>query len=335
MDVLLDFAATFLSQLQKPTLAFLIGGVVIAALGSNLTIPDSIYRFIVFMLLITIGLEAGMEIREADLVSMLLPALFAVLLGVGAVVIGAFVLTRLPKLKPDDGYATAGLFGAVSASTLAAAMVVLDEENIPFEAWAPALYPFMDLPALLAAIILAGVARQRREGGKGAKADIKAIIIDSLRGSAISALLLGMVLGLLTQPDSVVQSFYDPLFRGLLSILMLILGMEAWARLSELAKVAHWYATYAAISPLVHGLAAFGLGYIAHILTGFSPGGVVLLAVMAGSSSDISGPPTLRAGIPGANPSAYIGASTSVGTPVAVAIGIPLYVALAQLVFDL
>ncbi|MGX6646812.1 sodium-dependent bicarbonate transport family permease [Maricaulaceae bacterium MS644] len=334
MDVLLDFAATFLSQLQQPTLAFLIGGVVIAALGSNLTIPDSIYRFIVFMLLITIGLEAGMEIREADLVSMLLPALFAVVLGVGAVVIGAVVLTRLPKLKADDGYATAGLFGAVSASTLAAAMVVLDEEGIPFEAWAPALYPFMDLPALLAAIILAGIARQRRDGGDGAKADIKAIIIDSLRGSAISALLLGMALGLFTRPGSVVESFYDPLFRGLLSILMLILGMEAWARLSELAKVAHWYATYAVISPLVHGLAAFGLGYVAHVLTGFSPGGVVLLAVMAGSSSDISGPPTLRAGIPGANPSAYIGASTSVGTPVAVAIGIPLFVALAQLVFD-
>jgi len=334
MDVFLDFLATFLSQLQKPTLAFLIGGVVIAALGTNLTIPDPIYRFIVFMLLITIGLEAGMEIRQADLLSMLLPAAFAVVLGVGIVLIGAFVLNRLPRLKAEDGYATAGLFGAVSASTLAAAMVVLSEEGIPFEAWAPALYPFMDLPALLAAIVLAGVAR-RKQSGDGAKADIKAIIIDSLRGSAISALLLGMALGLLTRPDSVVESFYDPLFRGLLSILMLILGMEAWARLSELSKVAHWYAIYAFVAPLVNGLAAFGLGYIAHLITGFSPGGIVLLAVMAGSSSDISGPPTLRAGIPGANPSAYIGSSTSVGTPVAIAIGIPLYVALAQLVFDL
>lgn len=334
MDVLLDFFSTFASQLQKPTLAFLIGGVVIAALGSNLTIPDPIYRFIVFMLLITIGLEAGMEIREADLVSMILPLLIAAFVGVGAVIGGAFVLTRLPKLEPDDGYATAGLFGAVSASTLAAAMVVLNEESIPFEAWVPALYPFMDLPALLAAIVLAGVARQKRSGD-GAKADVKAIIVDSLRGSAISALLLGMVLGVLTRPDSVVETFYDPLFRGLLSILMLILGMEAWARMSELAKVAHWYAIYGVVSPLVHGLAAFGLGYVAHVLTGFSPGGVVLLAVMAGSSSDISGPPTLRAGIPGANPSTYIGSSTAVGTPVAIAIGIPLYVALAQLVFDL
>jgi hypothetical protein len=334
MDILLDFAATFATQLQKPTLAFLLGGMLIAALGSQLTIPDPIYRFIVFMLLMTIGLRAGMELRQADLVSMLLPALFTVALGLAIVAAGAFALNRLPTLKADDNYATAGLFGAVSASSLAAAMVVLDEEGIAYEAWAPALYPFMDLPALLAAIVLAGIARQRRSPG-GARADIKAIVLDSLRGSAISALLLGMVLGLITQPAGVMDEFYDPMFRGLLSILMLILGMEAWARLSELAKVAHWYALYASISPIIHGLAAFALGYVAHVATGFSPGGVVLLAVMAGSSSDISGPPTLRAGIPGANPSAYIGASTSIGTPVAIAVGIPLYVALAQLVFDL
>jgi len=60
---------------------------------------------------------------------------------------------------------------------------------------------------------------------------------------------------------------------------------------------------------------------------------VVLLAVLAASSSDISGPPTLRAAIPSANPSAYIGSSTSLGTPVAIAIGIPLFIALAQIVF--
>ncbi len=335
MAILADFAATFTTQFQKPTLAFLIGGMLIAALGSKLAIPDAIYRFIVFMLMITIGMNAGMEIRNADLASMILPSLFAILLGFGIVAGGAALLTRLPGLQADDGYATAGLFGAVSASTLAAAMVVLDEAAIPFEAWVPALYPFMDLPALLAAIILAGIARQKRESDRVAKVDFRGIILESLRGSALSALILGLVLGLLARPEGIVESFYDPLFRGLLSILMLILGMEAWSRMAELARVAHWYAVYALISPLVHSLAGFGLGYVAHLLTGFSPGGVVLLAVMAGSSSDISGPPTLRAAIPGANPSAYIGSSTAVGTPVAIAIGIPLYIALAQFVFDL
>jgi hypothetical protein len=99
MDVITDFAATFLTQFQKPTLAFLIGGMLIAAIGSQLTIPDAIYRFVVFMLLITIGMKAGMEIRQADLAQILLPALFAMVLGVGIVVAGAAVLTRLPKLQ--------------------------------------------------------------------------------------------------------------------------------------------------------------------------------------------------------------------------------------------
>lgn len=335
MDVVLDFLGRFVSQFQSPALAFLIGGMVIAAFRSNLTIPDAIYKFAVFVLLMRIGMKAGLELREAELSAMLLPAAIAVVVGLAAVLIGRYTLSYLPGVKTEDGIATAGLFGAVSASTLAAAMVLMDEGGIVYEAWAPALYPFMDIPALVLAIVLANVYFAKQKDGDDTQVKLWPIIKDSLRGSALSALLLGMALGLLTRPDPVFESFYDPLFRGLLSIIMLIMGMEAYSRLRELAGVAHWYLVYAVAAPLTHGLIAFGLGYIAHVLTGFSPGGVIILAVMAGSSSDISGPPTLRAGIPSANPSAYIGSSTSIGTPVAIAIGIPLYLTLAQVVFGL
>lgn len=334
MDLLLDFLARFVTQFQSPALAFLIGGMVIAALGTKLAIPDAIYKFAVFVLLMRIGIKGGMEIRDANFADMLLPALIAVVIGCGVVIIGRYTLALMPGVKTEDGIATAGLFGAVSASTLAAAMVLLDNDEMYYEAWVPALYPFMDIPALILAIVLADVYLTKAKHGSNVKVRIWPIIKDSLRGSALTALLLGLAIGLLTRPDPVFDSFYDPLFRGLLSILMLIMGMEAWTRLSELRSVAHWYAVYAAIAPLLHGLIAFGLGYLAHLVTGFSPGGVVLLAVLAGSSSDISGPPTLRAGIPSANPSSYIGASTSIGTPIAIAVGIPLYIALAQAVFD-
>ena len=156
------------------------------------------------------------------------------------------------------------------------------------------------------------------------------IIEESLRGPALSAMLLGLALGIFTQPESVYKSFYDPLFRGLLSVLMLVMGMEAWSRVGELRKVAQWYVVYSVVAPFIHGLIAFGLGMVAHYATGFSWGGVVMLAVIASSSSDISGPPTLRAGIPSANPSAYIGASTAIGTPVAIGLCIPFFVGLAQ-----
>lgn len=395
MDFLSDFLTNFGAQLQSPTLGFLLGGIVIAALGSRLEIPDAIYKFIVFMLLIKVGLSGGIAIRNANLAEMLLPALFAVVVGMLIVFIGRYTLAKLPKVRIVDAVATAGLFGAVSGSTLAAGITVLDAQGIEYEAWAGALYPFMDIPALVTAIVLASIytnkkkslskqrgtageypnpstagaslstagaslstagasfstaseyptsrqeylSKQRitasgypseQRGNSDKRVRIWPIVKESLEGPALSALLLGIALGLITRPESVFESFYEPLFRGLLSILMLVMGMEAWARLGELRKVAHWYALYALVAPLLHGFIAFGLGMIAHYVTGFSFGGVALLAIIAASSSDISGPPTLRAGIPSANPSAYIGASTAIGTPVAIALGIPLYIGLAQ-----
>lgn len=335
MEFLTDFFLRFIVQFQSPTLGFLIGGMLVAALGSKLKIPSAIYQFIVFMLLMKIGLKGGIEIREANLAAMALPAFFSILIGLFVVRAGISLFALLPGVNKQDGIATAGLFGAVSASTLAVAMVMLEEESIAFEAWAPALYPFMDIPALILAIVLANIHLKKEKEGSGTKVNVWQIIKESLRGSALSALLLGLALGLLTKSDPLLNTFYEPLFRGFLSILMLIMGMEAYDRIKELKSVAHWYAIYAALAPLAHGLIAFGLGYIAHLLVGFSPGGVIILSVIASSNSDISGPPTLRAGIPSANPSAYIGASTSVGTPVAIAVGIPLFIALAQIVFEL
>ncbi len=372
MDFLSGFLMRLLAQLQSPTLGFLIGGMVIASLGSQLQIPDAIYKFIVFMLLMKVGLSGGIAIRNANLTEMLLPAAFAMITGILIVFIGRYTLAKMPNVRVVDAVATAGLFGAVSGSTLAAALTLLEEQGIKYEAWAAALYPFMDIPALVTAIVVASVYVSKRRstadeylnkeeylsrqsvavggypsepeysttrqeylsgqyGSKSSKrVKIWPIVKESVQGSALSALLLGLALGILTKPDSVFESFYEPLFRGLLSILMLVMGMEAWSRVAELRKVAHWYAVYAVIAPLLHGLIAFGFGMIAHFATGFSLGGVVILAVIACSSSDISGPPTLRAGIPSANPSAYIGASTAIGTPVAIALGIPLYIGLAQ-----
>ncbi len=334
MDFLIEFLGRLVGQLQSPTLGFLIGGVLLAAAGSKLTIPNAIYQFIVFMLLMKIGIQGGLEIRDADLTAMLLPALFSMIIGAAIVFLGNAFFSLLPGIKREDGIATAGLFGAVSASTMAACMVVLEEESVTFEAWVPALYPFMDIPALVLAIVLANIYVKKTKEGKTSEVSIWGIVKESLRSSALSALILGLLLGLLTRPERVFHGFYDPLFRGFLSVLLLIMGMEAYSRIHELKRVAHWYALYATVAPILHGLLAFGLGYLAHIWTGFSPGGVVLLAVIAASNSDISGPPTLRGAIPSANPSAYIGASTSLGTPVALAVCIPLFIALSQVVFD-
>jgi len=351
MDYLIEIATTLLSQFQKPTLAFLMGGMLLAALGSKLEVPEPVYKFVVMLLLLKVGLSAGISVRQADLAALAVPAVFAAVLGVAIVLLGGRTLALWPGVSRIDGMATAGLFGAVSASTLAAGMATLDAEGVAYEGFIGALYPFMDIAALVTAIILArmsavrsaadvyaggGAATMTMGSGSGAGAGVdgdmvRGILTDTFRSPAISALLIGLAIGIFAKPDAVFESFYQPLFHGLLSILMLIMGMEAWSRLSELRRVAHAYVIYAVAAPIMHGLMGFGLGLLAHHLTGFSAGGVTLLAVMAASSSDISGPPTLRGALPEANPSAYLGASTGLGTPVAI-LSIPLFMALADAV---
>lgn len=101
----------------------------------------------------------------------------------------------------------------------------------------------MDIPALILAIVLGRLASDRQQAMAEATADkpqksvrkpisIKEIIIDSLQGSALTALLLGLLIGLFAKPEPVYASFYEPVFRGFLSILMLIMGIEQGSRMS-------------------------------------------------------------------------------------------------------
>lgn len=112
---------------------------------------------------------------------------------------------------------------------------------------------------------------------------------------------------------------------------MLIMGMEAWSRLSELRGVAHAYLVYGLVAPLVHGLIGFGVGVLAHHLTGFRRAVLFCLRLSRASSLDVSGPPTMRGALSKANPSAYVGTSTGLGIPVAI-LSIPLLMAFSDAV---
>ncbi|MEO1238982.1 MAG: sodium-dependent bicarbonate transport family permease, partial [Pseudomonadota bacterium] len=116
MDMIAEIVTTIVTQLQKPTLAFLIGGMMLAALGSKLEVPEPVYKFIVILLLLKVGIGAGISVREANLVELMVPALGATAVGIAIVLLGMKTLARRRGVSPMDGMATAGLFGAVSAS---------------------------------------------------------------------------------------------------------------------------------------------------------------------------------------------------------------------------
>lgn len=254
MDFWSLFLMDFVKQLQSPTLGFLLGGMAIAALGTELVIPEAICQIIVFMLLTKIGLTGGIAIRNSNLTEMVLPALFAVTVGILVVFIARYTLAKLPKVKTVDAIATGGLFGAVSGSTMAAALTMLEEQSIGYEAWAAALYPFMDIPALVTAIVVANIYLNRKQKHADAysataqesfskqpvaagdypsqqdypgsrqeylsrqqrpannRVAIWPIVKESLQGPALSAMLLGLALGILTGRKVSTRAFTTPSF---------------------------------------------------------------------------------------------------------------------------
>ena len=65
---------------------------------------------------------------------------------------------------------------------------------------------------------------------------------------------------------------------------------------------------------------------------GLSPGGLALMMTLAASASYIAVPAAMRVALPEANPAIYVTLSLGVTFPFNLAIGIPSYVAIAQII---
>jgi hypothetical protein len=76
--------------------------------------------------------------------------------------------------------------------------------------------------------------------------------------------------------------------------------------------------------------AAFGL--VAAKVIGLSPGGAALLATLSASASYIAVPAAMRIALPEARPSLYLPLSLGVTFPFNLAMGIPIYIAVAALI---
>lgn len=312
MDFLSEFLSNFWTQWQSPTFGFLIGGIVIATLGSELQIPDASYKFIVFLLLIKVGLTDGMAICNANLAKMLLPALFAVVKGILIVLIARYTFAKLPGIRVVDAVATGGLLGAVSGSTMVAGITVLKWQGIEYEAWAGALYSFMDIPALVTAIIIASIYTNKQKRDKYLKNE-KYLKNDEYTGQQRVAAVGAPI----NQPLPAVAAGGYPIdHRSTTDDYPGESGNGAGSYSSGPSgapsnRVKIWPIVKESLqgSALLALLLGLVLGLLTQLesvyesvyATGFSLGGIVILAVTACSSSDVLGPPKLRTGIPSAH----------------------------------
>jgi hypothetical protein len=311
-----------------PAILFFVFGLLAGALKSNLEIPPPIARFLSLYLLMALGLKGGFALAKSGLTAEVAVSLgCALLLAVSVPALGYLLLQRF--VSRFDAAAIAATYGSVSAVTFITSTQYLDNHATAFGGHMAAAMALMESPAIVMAVLLANLARQREGraqagGGQG----LKTVLHESLTDGAQQLLLGAMAVGLLSGEagKAAMQPFAGDLFKGMLAFFLLDMGLLAARNFGALRGRSPWLLAYALLGPLVHAALALALARAC----GLSAGNGTLLMVLAASASYIAVPAVVRVAIPEASPSIYFGMSLGLTFPFNILLGIPLYAGIAQ-----
>lgn len=319
-------ASILLENLVSPiTLAFLLG-VVAALVRSDLEIPEPVVRILSIFLLFSIGLQGGRELANvafAEIAGGLGVTVFIVLFLPWL----AFLVARhMVGLDIRNAAGVAALYGSMSSVTFVVARSFAEAQGTPMDGFVTGLVALMELGILVALFIGRWALARSGEAGLRPPARIATIVGETLRGRSLVLLAGGLVIGAASGERNFerVEPFFVDLFRGVLVIFMIEMGMAAASRLREFLKVGPRMLAFGTLAPLLNGTLTAGLATLA----GLSLGSSFVLACAAASASYIDAPAAVRATFPEANPSIYLTSSLGVTLPFMLVLGLPLLYAI-------
>lgn len=319
-----------MQSLLDPAILFFVFGILAGALRSNLEIPPPISRFLSLYLLMALGLKGGFALAQSGLTAEVAISLAcALLLAVVVPALGYLVLRRF--LSGFDAAAIAATYGSVSAVTFITAVQYLDNQGVAYGGHMAAAMALMESPAIIMAVVLANLVRQREGRASGQPvhgAPLGRVLHESLTDGAQLLLLGAMAVGLLTGEagQRAMQPFSVDLFKGMLAFFLLDMGLLAARNMGQLRGQSPWLLAYALGAPIVHAALALALA----AAVGMAAGNGALLMVLAASASYIAVPAVIRQAIPEARPALYFGMSLGLTFPFNILLGIPLYSAVAR-----
>lgn len=322
MDLILEIVYT---NLLSPMILFFVMGIVAVIVNSDLKVPDAFYAGYTMIILFTIGIKGGVELRQISFYSVLLPIVTAIVLSLIMFFIALLCLQKIFKLSKVDSLAIAGHYGSVSAVTFVAGIGFLEKLGVAYESYISAILVVMEGPAIIAAIIayklLGGGKRGSDTTGMGT------VIKEAFFGKSIFLLIGGIFIGMVAHEDGLVkiQPLFGELFYGVLCIFLLHVGMVATQQIKKLKGINFFIFSFAFIFPVIGGL----LGVFGGSLIGMSVGGAFMLGVLTASASYIAAPAAIGHAIPEANAGLSLGSSLGLTLPFNLIIGIPFYYWLA------
>ncbi len=346
-----------MQSLLDPAILFFALGVFAGLVRSNLEMPGAISKFLSIYLLMALGLKGGFALAASGFTPNVATSLgLAVLLAVVVPLVGYALLRRV--LSGFNAAAVAATYGSVSAVTFVTATQYLESQHIAYGGHMAAAMALMESPAIILAVLLANALRQKQQaaaacgnapvvamagggtatlgghgpgnvsGNSGPHLSVGKILHESFTDGTQLLLLGAMLIGLLTGDagKAAMQPFSGDLFKGMLCLFLLDMGLSTARNLPAVRKQSPWLLAYAVLGPITHATLALGLAWLAAVPVGDA----VLLMVLAASASYIAVPAVVRYAIPEADPSLYVSLSLGLTFPLNIVLGIPLYTQVVQ-----
>ena len=312
------FELLLTNLLQPIVLAFLLGAVA-GVVKSELELPEAVVKLLAIYLLFSLGLTGGRELAAADL-SAIWPMIgITVAMTFGIPTVAYLVTRRLGKMDISNAAAIAAHYGSVSTATFFSSMTFAKAMGTPAEGYLAAMVAFMEF-GVIYSLVIARVALGRKDGESLRLADL---FMSVIRGRGILLLVGGMVIGM-TATDAQwrqISPFYESLFRGMLMLFLLEMGITAARQIRAFRDVGLFMTGFGILMPILHGLIGVSLAHIA----GLSTGGAFVFGAICASASFIDAPAACRASLPQANPGIYLTSSLAVTLPFNLLAGLPIY----------
>lgn len=291
---------------------------------SDLKLPSQLYEALSIYLLLAIGLKGGVELAKQDVMQVLPQAAASMGLGFVIPLVAFPLLLKLVRLTRFDAAAIAGHYGSVSVVTFAVAIDFLIARAVGFEAYMPLFLVLMEMPGIAMGIVLA------RMGGDFRSVRWGALAHEIFLGKSMVLLGGGLLIGWFAGPQGMtpLEPFFFTLFKGVLCLFLLEMGLVAASQVPALRESGLRLAVFAVVMPVI----AATMGALVGAAIGLSVGGTALLATLAASASYIAAPAAMRIAVPEANPGLSITAALVITFPLNILVGIPLYHRLAGLI---
>jgi len=310
--------------LLSPVILFFLLGAVAAFARSDLSIPEAIAKGMSLYLMAAIGLKGGKQVAEAGFsTDIVIAALVGLTLSLLLPLPAFALLRRLGGLNRVDAAACAAHYGSVSVVTFVTGVEVLTAAGLPPAGYMVAVLALMETPGIIVGLLLA-----RQGAAAGAVAGTEAgttrrLLHETFFNGSVMLLVGSFLIGLVAPKAAIAQTlpFFDGLFRGVLCLFLLDMGLIAARRFRDARAMTWRVAGLALILPVANGLTGVALATLA----GLDPGSAAALGILAGSASYIAAPAVVRMALPTADPGLYLGMSLAVTFPFNIIFGISLY----------